>query len=319
VIPIRLFDPDREASEPSQEITVKDVIDLYLRHAATMRKHCPEARADRERTLGLFSADWGQLAVRDAKPFHLSDWIESRPGWKSVSTRRAKANEIRAAFAWAADGERIDRNPFKSVRYAEAERRPEMPDATLDTICSLANKQFERAARFLRLTGCRLSEMCRAVWRDVDLVRAVWVIPNHKSVAFTGRPKTVALVPEAVNLLLELRTLAFPAAKNAVGTLAVSANAFIFLNTRGKQWNRRTLGQHLRRMKKVHGIDCKATLHGARHRAISAAIIAGGDITLIAQQAGHSTPAITSRYYAHLDTDEALNAIRDAFGKGIPK
>lgn len=41
--------------------------------------------------------------------------------------------------------------------------------------------RIERACRFLRLTGCRLSELCRAEWPDMDLERGIWVIHRHKS------------------------------------------------------------------------------------------------------------------------------------------
>lgn len=362
---VRIYDPEADAPESSQEITVKDVIELYLRHSSAQGMHCHAARTDRVRTFALFSAAVGHLYVSDAKPFHLTDFIDSHTTWKSTSTRRAKANEIRAAFAWALDGERILKNPFARVRYAEAVRRPDLPDATLETICNLANKRFERSARFLRLTGVRLSELCRATWREIDFERSLWTIRKHKSLRYTKKPKTVALVPEAVELLRSLLGAAIEEAKR-IGTVVVlvedtgtaaerdagfpkwevvpyrvevvavadktrpptpevvevlsermPAEAFVFLNNRNHPWNRILLGQQLRRLKKRHGINCKASLHGIRHRAASAAIAAGGAIKLVSKQLGHSSVAVTERFYC--DLDDAVDEIRDAFGKGIPK
>lgn len=295
----KLFNP---ADPPAQTpLLVRDIVQLYLRHSQVEGVHCPEAFEERQRTLGWFVADLGDLPVADCRPFHLVDWIEAHPRWRSVSTRRAKANEIRAAFQWAADGERTDRNPFSKVRYAEAERRPELPDDALEQVAHLANKQFESVLIFLRLTGCRLSELCGALWSDMNLEAGVWTIPKHKSRKHTGKSKRVALVPDAVALLRAIGEHAGP----------------IFVNTRGRPWNRRTLGQQLRRLKARHGITTPATLHGIRHRLASAAIAAGAPIKLIAAQLGHSSCAVTERYYTHLEGE--MDAIRDAARLGAPK
>lgn len=300
-MPLSLFDPDQPARQ-STEPTVAEIIDLYLRHSKATGLHGPQALKEREGTFALFRERFGEMFISECKPFHLSDWIESYTSWRSVSTRRTKANAVRAAFQWAVRGERIQRNPFFSVRYGEAPRRPELPDVDLDALCKASNKHFERAAKFLRLTGCRLSELCEARWPDMDLHKGIWTIPKHKSFHHTKKPKEVALVADAVKLLLELGEL--------------SRSEFVFVNTRGKPWNRGTLGQHLRRMKAKHGISTKATLHGVRHRAASAAIAAGASIKLVAAQLGHSTVAVTERYYVHLEGQ--IDAIREAFEKGIP-
>jgi integrase len=308
-------------------LTVRDVVALYLRHSKATGLHGPDALADRERVLGHFARDLGDTPVTDLKPFHLSDWIEQNPKWKSVSTRRTRASAVRACFHWAAESERIERNPFWKVRYAEAERRPELPDPVIERVASLANKAYERAVRFLRLTGCRLSELCRATWADVDLDRGVWTIPWHKSRKHTHRPKVVALVAEAVQLLQVVRNVVPAVQAGAAGRAeaagnereaAVAASGAIFLNNAGRPWNRRALAQQLRRMKARYGITEKATLHGIRHRMATAAIANGASLKLVSTQLGHSTTAITERYYVHIGP-EHLDAIRQAAALGVPK
>jgi integrase len=303
----------------AQPMTVASVIRAYLVHAAIECVHCAEARADRERTFCLFCAKLGDVDVVALKRHHLTEFIESHPTWKSVSTRRAKANEIRAAFQWATDDERIDRNPFANVRYAEAERRPDLPDDALEAICRHASKQFEAAARFLRLTGCRLSELCAATWPDVDIERGIWTINQHKSRRYTGRPKVIALVPEAVSLLIDCALASAtvsPLPPAAMQAILATNTAPIFTNTRGTPWNRRTLGQQLARLKKRHGIQSKASLHGIRHRAASAAIGAGASVKLIAEQLGHSSTVVTERYY-YARTDDHIEAMKKAMQCGL--
>jgi integrase len=307
MIAMRAYQPHQAAAA----LTVRECIASYLRHCSIEGVHGQEAKIDRERILNEFAGVYGDCAVADCKPYMLSDWVESHPQWRSVSTRRGKANMIRACFNWATEQERIDRNPFRNVRYREAERRPEMPDDVLEVLAARGNKCFERAVRFLRLTGCRLSELCRARWADVDLDKGVWVIPRHKSRRYTGKPKYVALVAAAVSLLTAMKTGPAPT------LFPITSADHIFTNTRGTPWNRRTLGQQLTRLKRRYAIDCPATAHGIRHRAASAMVIAGAPLSIVAAQLGHSSPAVTSRYYVHLDGQ--MDALRAAAELGIQK
>lgn len=279
-----------------ETLTVRALCALYLRHCEIESVHGAEARADRQRTLRLFCEAHGDLPVSECKAFHLSGFIEAHAAWKSSATRRAKANAVRACFQWACNDERINRNPFARVRYAEAERRPELADDTFALVARLANKRFEAAFRFLRLTGCRLNELCEAEWPDIDLDRGVWTIHRHKSRRYTHRPKLVALVAQAVDLLLEIDR--------------VAGKPNVFLNNAGNPWTRRTLGQTLRRMKLRHGIDSPATLHGIRHRFAGVAVANGAPLKLVAAQLGHSNTAVTERYYVSLEGH--MDAIREA-------
>lgn len=314
---LKLAAPQIAGTMPT--LTVRDVVTLYLRHSKATGLHSPQALAEREHVFELFNANFGDMQVEDAKAFHLSDWIEGHPGWKSVSTRRAKANMIRAAFQWAVDGERINRHPFKAVRYDEAERRPDLPDSILEMVATLANKPFERAVRFLRLTGCRLSELARAKWGDIDLVRGIWTIDKHKSRKHTRKAKKVALVPEAVVLIKDVAKALAPlqSAEPTEAALAEIADSVVFTNTRGRPWTNLSLGKRFRYLKEKHHIQTNASLHGIRHRFGTANIAAGAPLKLVSMQMGHASASITEEYYC--DLTEEIDAIRNAISLGTPK
>lgn len=301
----------------TQTVTVRAVVELYLRHCDVENVHVPDARADRLRVFDAFSKALGDVAVGDCKPFMLTDFIEGHPQWKSPATRRAKSNYIKAAFRWAAEQGRIPCNPFVVVRYPEAERRPDFPDELLEVIMRLGNKPFEYALRWLRLTACRLSELCQARWADVDLERGVWTIHNHKSRRHTKKPKLVALVPEAVALLQSMAGAPTGQADAVLVPADKTQSAYVFTNTRGTPWTRRTLGQQLRRMKERYKIPEKATLHGVRHRAASQAVANGASIKLVAAQLGHSSVGVTEKYYVH--NEQLLDGMRDAARLSLPK
>lgn len=277
---------DRDAA-----MTVTDLIDAYLAYARAVKLHCDEALAERDRVLRAFTASFGTMLVAELRPFHLEDWIIAEPKWKSSSTRKAKANQVNAALNWAARSRRIAENPCRGVTFAEAERRPILDDGTLVALIRKAHPAFESAAEFLRLTGIRLSDLCRLRWEGVDLVRGIAVVDQHKGRKKTGKPKVFALPQGALQLLAKL-----PGQR--VG--------HVFLNARGRPWNRGTLGQHLRRLKKRLGVHTKATLHGIRHQFATVAVRRGVPLKHVAMQLGHSSTAITERYYVHIDGDANL-------------
>jgi integrase/recombinase XerD len=309
-------DDERAGDAPvgGRPLCVREILSLYLRHSRARGLHSGEALADRERVFGAFAeyiavgdrVKLGDLPAGEAKPYHLTDFVDSHPEWKSAATRRNNANMIRAAFSWAFDQERIDRHPFRRVRYPESERRPDMPDDVFERLGQLANKHFERAIRFLRLTGCRMSELCRATWDQFDVIRAVWAIPQHKSRKVTGKARVVVLVPEALEMFLALSRARRP-----------GGSPYVFTNCRGTPWNRLTLGQTLRRLKRRHGIDVKATLHGLRHRYGTCAVANGAPIKLVSAQLGHSTVVVTEKYYVDLNGE--LEALREAAKRAQPK
>lgn len=286
--------------------TVADVMRKYVAHAENIGLWSPEAKAIRTRLFDRFVAALGALPIDDAKSFHLREWIDAQPGLKSPSSRRHAATAIKAAFRWAMDQEYISRHPFRAVQYAESEPRPAMPDDVLDEILVVASKRFERAVRFLALTGCRVSELCGLKWCHVDMVKGFALIERHKSFRYTRKAKVLPLVPDAVALLAEVR-------KRQSDTYA----GVVFLNNRNSPWNRRSLAHTLSRMKARGEIDTNCTLHSLRHRMAAKAIANGAPLALVSAALGHASPAFTAQRYGHVT--EQIDAMRSAMDKANEK
>lgn len=285
--------------------TVREIIQQYQAHCQRNKIHGDAARVYRDRVFRLFVEAYGDTPVIDCKPYHLKEFIEGQAGVKSTSTRKAWATSINAAFTWAVNDERLGRNPFIRVKYDEAEPRPPMPDDVFADLVACANKPFDKACRFLRLTGCRLGELCGLTWPDVDLARGVAIIHHHKSRKQTRRAKILVLVPEVIDMLTAIRKLQ---PEGYEGT--------VFLNTAGTAWNRITLGQQLRRMKKRGLVNTSASLHGLRHAFGHQALRNGAPLALVAQALGHSSPVITFKTYGHLA--QAVDEVRNAAALASP-
>src|SRR5262249_45312490 len=170
--------------------------------------------------------------------------------------------QVHACFNWAATNMLIQRNPFVGRHYGEGEPRKALDDSTLDDVCLRANKQYERSLRFIRLTMCRVGELCGLAWEDVNLERATAIL------RWAGRTREIGLDSEAIELLREIN--------REQGGLR---QGIVFRNTRGRAWNRRTLGQQLRRMKVRHGIKAEGTLHGIRNQGAKVAAFNGAPLS----------------------------------------
>lgn len=311
--------------------TVRDVIGAYLRHSVAVGLHCARALAEGEKTLGMFvehipqgDLPIGDYAVSECRAYHLSDWVESQPGWTSISTKRKRAGWIKSAFNWALEGERIDRNPFQKVKYGEAERRPDMPDEVFELLCREASKPYEKALRFMRMTGCRIGELCAAKWKHINFGEpGSWTIPKHKSRRFKRKEKVVAVIGQAQSLL---RTILYENATAMFAnldpdTLKPNPESLIFRNTQGTAWTEVALGRNfLRIRKKVEkkaGIKIEASMHGIRHRYGTCAVANGAPIKLISHQLGHASVKTTEAFYVNLSNE--LEAVARAAELAMPK
>lgn len=294
-------------------MTLNELCERYLEHSSQNQIHTTQARNERVTTFKQL-CDWqptadrplGQYDVADLMPFHLEDFVAAHPIWRSSSTRKAKVNQINAAFNWALKGKRITDNPFSQITYPEAPPRPCLPDQMLDQVCAVSNKRYERFLRFLRLTGRRLSEAAALRWSHIDWENAVAVLPPkmHKSGKKTGRTLTIPFVSEAMELLRVIQE-------------TDQHDEYVFVNNRGGPWTRGSLGQQLRRLKAAQGITTKASLHGIRHQVGTEAVRGGVHLKYVSQALGHSSQAITERFYVHVSED--VQQMRAALESSLKK
>lgn len=173
----------------------------------------------------------------------------------------------------------------------------------------------EDAARFLRLRelaldphlavwalaltcGLRRGELCGLQWQDIDLQQCTIRVTRQRITLADGR--TVAAPPKSQS---SARTLAIPAdlaawladhRPAAGGYVAISCNT-------GRPITPSGLDQAWRRAVHAAGMP-PITLHGCRHTCGAAAVRAGVAMRVLQDIMGHSSDAITSQIYAHVDT-----------------
>ena len=104
-----------------QEITIAHVCDLFLTFS---RSHHDE------RTCAWYSSflnpyfyceGIGTLPAAEAKPYHVTHWLEQHPAWKG--SRRNAVICVKRAFNWVTAEGLLKENPLRGVKKPPAARR----------------------------------------------------------------------------------------------------------------------------------------------------------------------------------------------------
>jgi integrase len=140
------------------------------------------------------------------------------------------------------------------------------------------------AFRLLLFTGCRLREILRLRWSEIDFERGLLLLPDSK----TGR-KAVVLNAAAVQVLTDLPR---------VGEFVVAGDSIEKPRADiAKPWNL------IRHHADLDGVR----VHDLRHTHASVGAGAGLGLPIIGKLLGHKHPETTAKY-AHLDTDPLRRA-----------
>lgn len=192
----------------------------------------------------------------------------------------------------------VKQNPVKGVALLKNTRRSERflqsseLSALVNAIRESPNSLLQYFVPFALLTGARKREILDARWEDINLVERVWRIPMTKS----GKPLTVPLTAEAVDLLETLRQLL----PNILQKEYVNNNEWVFPNPKtGKPFQSIFNAWHTAR-KKAGLADLR--IHDLRHSFASALVNHGVPIYDVQKLLGHQSVKTTERY-SHLSPD----------------
>lgn len=276
--------------------TLQALADRYLVEHADRKKKASSAEED-HRNLRLHI-----LPALGSKPLPAITRVDIQRLQHELHARPTCANRVVALLSkmfnlaekWGLlpDGQ----NPCRHIeRFPERRRERFLSPAELNrlgqVLSELEDSRAEDsnvilAVRLLVLTGCRLSEILKLRWSEVQLEKAQLWLEDSK----TGR-KAVWLPPQAVALLRSHTRL--------------DGNPFVIRGVRE--------GSHLvnlqkpwRRIRKQAGLE-GVRLHDLRHTFASMAASKGLSLPMIGALLGHRNTATTARY-AHLANEAAQQA-----------
>lgn len=278
-------------------MTVAELIAHFLRSSArrvTYDDITQGAHDNYRESLQSFAAQFGAKDVSACRQHDLTEFLDTHPGWKALSTKRTRISAVLAAFRWAVDEELIEVCPYKSPRSLRgqiAETRRPATREEFEALMDVGSEPLRRALLFLFLTGCRTCEMRELIWAWVHIdgpAQPHLALMRHKNIKRTGRPRYVGLDAHGVELLREIK--------------ATSKSEHVFTNCDGFPWRKDAFCHHFRRAARRVGLDDgkildRVTAYCLRHTYACDGIEAGFTEDQVAHQLGNS-PDIVRRVYS---------------------
>jgi integrase len=180
--------------------------------------------------------------------------------------------------------------PWQFNEGANEKHRPKKAENQREVIAEHA----VAAIRLLLLTGCRLSEILKLEWANVDLERGFLRLPDSK----TGK-KDVVLGAPALKVLADIPR--------------VKGNPYVIVGE-AKDKPRSDLKRPWKRITAHAGLT-DLRLHDLRHSFASVGAASGMGLPIVGKLLGHSSPSTTARY-AHL-ADDPLRRASDSIANSI--
>ncbi len=289
------------------------------------------------------------LTTAQLKPYHVQQWLDANPGWKTG--KRGAVIAVQRAFNWAVRIGLIEANPVRSIEKPKAGRREHVITADqFTTILSLVgDTEFQNLLTTCWETGCRPQEVLSVEARHVDVINACWEFPVNESKG-KKHQRIVYLSDAALAITQHL--------------MAAHPEGPLFRNTGGLPWTasslncrfarlRLTLGRKklreqgltppkLKRLTKAQRCDRatkkahhqavierrrqiaalarqqvpKYSLTTLRHSWCTHALERGVDAVTVAVLMGHRDTTMISRVYSHLmqRRDHLRDAVRKVAG-----
>jgi integrase len=281
----------RRESEPSASAPRDSVLFLFGRYLGWTKKHKAEATYQLRR---FFLRSFIRFRnVRSTPPHRITvdlveRWLDGHPKWKA--SRRHAILCVLGAFNWAANPKRrlLTANPVLGIdvppatrvlAYLTAEQRKALFDATSD-------EAFRNFLTALSETGCRPGEVAAVTAADANADLGVWTLTAHKTGRKTGKPRVVYLTDTLVALTRRL------AARHPTGPM--------FLNSRGRPWNRNAIRCRFRALRKRFPAFGHFSAYSYRRAFVTDALEKGVDVVKVAELVGHSSTDMVMRHYSQL-------------------
>lgn len=254
--------------------------------------HLKPSSADRNvRCVKELDKTFGKLAVSEITTRHCEDWMASRGTGIAASTFNKDAIVLRAILDYAQrDGLILD-NPARVVKRRKVvDKEIVIPTREeyaklLEEIAKLDERARDSAklVQLLALSGMRLGEAIRIVWREVDFEKGQFTVSGGEVGTKNGETRIVPLFPRLRRFLEEIRPEGNEIGQERIVGIDSTKSAIQSACVAG-------------------GLP-RFTHHSLRHFFVSNAIEVGVDFKTIAAWIGHKDGGIlVAKRYGHLRT-----------------
>lgn len=172
-----------ETPTPSNEITVAEVVDRFLKWTKANRKHKTWKWYD-DYFKGILETVPAGLLCKDLKVHHVTRCLElNAHRWKAADSKNAACRALKRAINWAAKQQIITDPPLGDMEMPERQNREIWyDDQEWAAIMAAADHpDFVTFLTLMRETGCRPFELCQVTAADFDRDNRVWVFKRKNS------------------------------------------------------------------------------------------------------------------------------------------
>jgi integrase len=300
--------------------TVADAMRDYLNEME--RKGKKSAKDHRMRAEALILPALGQVEISKLTAKRIRDWLHAvaqtparlrtRPGQEqqyreasddpeALRKRQSSSNRtltiLKAALNFAFREEHVESDtawrrvePYENVdaarvRWLTNDEAVRLINVCPEDFCSLVSAALVSGARYGELAAMKVA--------DFDPDNGSVFIAESKS----GKARHAMLTEEGTNLF-------------SSRTLGRAADELIFLKSDGGPWRRSNQAWPLRAACKAARLKPAVTFHELRHTYASLSLMAGMDLTVLADNLGHADTRMVSRHYGHIADEYRKNEIR---------
>ena len=282
-------DPAAEKARRKAIPLYRELAEMHLTYAVNHHRSDGAQRIIRNHLIGRF----GKMRLDEIKQQDITKWLaEKRQEMAPASVAKLKTT-LSKSFELARQWELFDRNPTKhawSEKFNNARERylssEEANALKLACECS-SNPLLSAIVGLLMTTGARKSELLKARWSDIDLVKRTWTLNMTKN----GRGRHIPLSQAAMDIIGKL-----PKYPDCPWLLPNARTMLPFQDVK----------RSFMQARKLAGLE-DVCLHSLRHSFASALVGSGVDLYTVGKLLGHVNVASTARY-AHLANDTLMAA-----------
>lgn len=228
------------------------------------------------------------LPAPDIRPFHITEWVDSKEGWGG-NYKRGAVIAIERVYNWAVQMGYLEKTPIRSVPKPPSKRREiYMKTDDFERILSLISEKdsFRDFFQVMWYTGCRPQELRHIEPRHVDLTNECIVLPAEES---KGKKAKRVIYIQGVALEIVRRLM------------AEGREGKLFTNSRGSAWSKFSICNRFMRFSRILGKRLFA--YSMRHGFATRKLIQGHDCITVACLMGHTDGTMVAKVYAHLNDD----------------
>lgn len=261
------------------------------------------------------------MRMRDIKPVHIRGVMSNLAGY-SRSVQGKAVQILRSIFNAAVENHLIMRSPVSSALKAGGEtakeKVPLTPEQSQRLLDATAGTRAYPAVALMLGAGLRKEEAVGLMWEDIDLKNG-YIHVRHAKPFHHGKGE----VTDQLKSKAAYRTIPIPAwllqilrgehsKTNSLFVLAMRNGESLTESSFGRLWGiikARTTDDpekigtpvSARHPNVIYTLDFHVHPHLLRHTCITRWLEAGFDLKEVQYLAGHSTPDMTLRVYAHYD------------------